>query len=123
LKRNKKITSIKHRKQHEQAQKLTEWKDGVYKLDGDRCMNIYCGLPGVEAHHIIFRSQDITRKYDLNNGIVLCPECHYKAHNGLGLHGDKTGRQFMIWILEQHILKEEFRWGESLKILKSKEQL
>ena len=102
----------------EKQRKYYQWKLAVFELDGERCMNVLCRLLAVSAHHIIFRSQDKSGAYDVSNGIVLCPECHYKVHNGLGLRSKTTGRQFMIKILEQH---KDNRWQKSYEILKSKE--
>lgn len=40
----------------------------------------------VQAHHIIPYSADENNRYNINNGILLCEECHRKAHAG-GKHG------------------------------------
>ena len=37
-----------------------------------------CGAPAVEIHHIVFRSHCGTS--DLDNLIVLCRDCHERAH-------------------------------------------
>lgn len=34
-----------------------------------------------------------------------------------------TARQFMLWVLDQHIGTSYFRWDESYKYLMSKEQI
>ena len=63
--------------------KKSRYKDIKYaKLakERDGCC-IHCGSTySLEAHHIIPRSF-IEVRYDLNNIITLCFNCHYKVHN------------------------------------------
>jgi len=42
-----------------------------------------CGKPATEAHHIISRTEYNTR-WDTDNGIALCRECHRKIHDKMG---------------------------------------
>jgi 5-methylcytosine-specific restriction endonuclease McrA len=39
-----------------------------------------CGLAGEEVHHIVPRSVDPTRVYDLANLMTLCKACHRLEH-------------------------------------------
>lgn len=48
----------------------------AYERAGGVCEN--CGAPAAEIHHITFRSHCGTS--DLDNLIVLCRDCHEKAH-------------------------------------------
>lgn len=56
---------------------LEHWREQVLKRDGYKCR--LCGSSErLEAHHIIPVSADPDGryKYDRNNGITLCHECH-----------------------------------------------
>ena len=60
------------------------WSSNVLKRDGYKCQ--VCGLIDkeiVQAHHIIPKSIDKTKEYDVDNGITLCPNCHVREHNRL----------------------------------------
>ena len=37
-----------------------------------------CGLPAVDVHHIVYRSQG--GQNTVENGIALCRRCHRRAH-------------------------------------------
>lgn len=56
------------------------WRIKVYSRDNFTCQ--FCGKVGngIEAHHIISIIDDITKIFDVNNGITLCIECHKLAH-------------------------------------------
>ena len=32
------------------------------------------------VHHIVARSVDRSKQYDINNLLLLCPECHMRIH-------------------------------------------
>lgn len=107
----------KYKQHKEDVVSLRKWANAIFMLDGNKCMN--CPqLVVTKPHHIIFRRHSRALKFDIGNGIGLCPECHYKAHNGLGLRSDVTGRQFMIEILEKVKIQ---RFDKVLEILKKKE--
>jgi len=66
-----------------------EWANAVKDRDGRKC--VICGNPErLNAHHIIVR-ENHSVKYDLMNGLSLCPLHHFfnrqiSAHNNpLGL--------------------------------------
>lgn len=52
-------------------------------LARDKFVCKYCGVHGVylNAHHISPWSKDIENRFNLNNCITLCKECHKLAHN------------------------------------------
>ena len=54
-----------------------EFKEAVFKRDNHLCVN--CNEPGVDAHHIIERKQFNNGGYYLNNGALLCSDCHILA--------------------------------------------
>ena len=49
------------------------WRTAIYKKFGNRCAK--CGAANVEAHHIVRRNKKVLR-WDIKNGIALCPDCH-----------------------------------------------
>lgn len=59
----------------------TEWRMAIYERDGYKCQ--CCNNVGGElnAHHILSWSKYPELRYDVNNGITLCRDCHfYKIH-------------------------------------------
>lgn len=59
------------------------WRDKVYKKDWYTCQ--CCGkYYSIEknAHHINNFSNNNELRYDLNNSILLCSECHHIKHKG-----------------------------------------
>lgn len=60
-----------------------EFRNAVFQRDGHKC--VICGMPAVDAHHIIDRSlftcEDELGGYFLNNGASLCSEHHKLAEN------------------------------------------
>ena len=57
-----------------------EWRMKVYWRDRWACQQ--CGKVGqqLHAHHILSWTQYPTRRFDINNGITLCRDCHMKLH-------------------------------------------
>lgn len=39
-----------------------------------------CGSPARQVHHFFFKGSYAHLRYDLDNGISLCPPCHYTIH-------------------------------------------
>lgn len=61
------------------------WRMQVFERDGFSC--IICGQVGGElnAHHIKPWKDNIDLRFDINNGITLCEDCHKKIHSDKGL--------------------------------------
>ena len=61
----------------------TRWKNAVLTRDNYTCQ--MCGSENdVITHHIIpwrVCKDDDDLRYDVDNGICLCPKCHFKVHN------------------------------------------
>ena len=58
-----------------------KWREQVFLRDGYCCQE--CGSKEhIQAHHIESWKRNKTKRFDVNNGITLCRECHLKAHNG-----------------------------------------
>lgn len=91
----------------------------VAALDGELCRNPSClsvnGAGKIRlftAHHIRYRSKRGAVNH-VENGIMLCQECHYAAHNGHGKGDDHVcGRVFMLRVLNALVGASGYRWGE-----------
>ena len=61
-----------------------EWRRRVLKRDGYRC--IICGEVGglLNAHHIESWADNPELRFDIDNGISLCVECHAMQHPDRG---------------------------------------
>ena len=61
--------------------KYKEWRLAVFERDGFKCQS--CGTTdNLQAHHIKHWKDDISNRYNVDNGITLCRKCHLKAHGG-----------------------------------------
>lgn len=61
--------------------KYKRWRLAVFKRDGFKCQS--CGAANdLQAHHIKHWKDDISNRYNVDNGITLCRRCHLKAHEG-----------------------------------------
>ena len=57
-----------------------DWRMKVYKRDKFTCQMPACGYKKyLQAHHIRRWSSASTLRYDINNGITLCKNCHKKV--------------------------------------------
>jgi len=70
-----------------------DWANAVKDRDGWRC--VICGNENrPNAHHIIARENHET-KFDLRNGITLCPKHHFFCRQ-VSAHNNPFG--FQIWL-------------------------
>ncbi len=61
--------------------KFARWKKEVYKRDKYACQ--VCGSSGeIRAHHILSWKDYPELRFELENGITLCGDCHHKLHKG-----------------------------------------
>lgn len=90
--KEKKETKIKNKKERhektqafakEQVEKLIRINDRLFQEIG-RMINkkCFCGRPYVCLHHFIRKSTCLATRWDLDNGIPVCNECHCRIHNG-----------------------------------------
>lgn len=59
--------------------KYKKWKKNVLERDNHKCR--ICGVEKkLVVHHIKHFADNIKERYDINNGITLCENCHKKVH-------------------------------------------
>jgi len=97
IKKQKEIQTEKNKNQTENEKQYSEQKQAdlyfdrrwrivrreVIKRDGGRCR--LCGKRGIDVHHIIPIDIDPLLRFDKNNLILLCLDCHRKQHPKLPL--------------------------------------
>lgn len=103
-------------KRRQRAGERQAFQRKVLKLDGGSCMNICCRRTVDEAHHIIFCSQQ--GKNQVENGIMLCRECHDKVQGKIPM--SITADEFMLHILNQHKDEPHWRWDEAYEYIKDR---
>jgi len=66
-----------------QTDKYKLWRDEIYKRDYWTCQicGKHCKKGDIIAHHIKGFSEYPGLRFDVNNGITLCRNCHAKIHN------------------------------------------
>jgi len=52
------------------------WRATVFKRDGHCCVMCADHAKRLEAHHIVTWQSDESRRFDVSNGVTLCPPCH-----------------------------------------------
>ena len=78
-----------------------EWRSKVFKRDNWTCQ--CCKIKGknINAHHLNSYTTDKNNRYNVENGITLCVECHKKFHM-LYEYGNNTLEQFEKFINEEY---------------------
>ena len=91
--------TLRHRREYK------EWRTSVYERDDYTCQ--CCGVRGgrLNAHHINQFADYPDIRYDINNGITLCVNCHDSTesgsfHNIYGTH-NTTSSQLREYILNK----------------------
>jgi 5-methylcytosine-specific restriction endonuclease McrA len=58
-----------------------EWRRRVRKRDGNMCQMPQCGYKKyLQVHHIRKWSNAPSLRYDVDNGITLCKNCHNRVN-------------------------------------------
>lgn len=70
--------------------KSKKWRNKIFVRDDWTCRK--CKRRGIElhAHHILGFSESHRLKFNINNGISLCKECHWRFHKLYGRKNNKT---------------------------------
>lgn len=73
------------------------WRKAVYQKDGYNCC--VCGKHGgdLNAHHLNAYDDNPDQRFDVENGVTLCPRCHTRFHTAYGFGGN-TKEQFQEWL-------------------------
>lgn len=78
--KNSKFPWEKTNKDYRKSKEYQEWRTRVFERDKYTCA--ICGKVGgsLEAHHIkpFAKYEDV--RFDVDNGVTLCKECHKKVH-------------------------------------------
>ena len=78
-----------------------EWRSKVFKRDNWTCQCCGDNKGGnLNAHHLNSYTTDKDNRYNVENGITLCVECHKKFHM-LYEYGNNTLEQFKKFINEE----------------------
>ena len=88
-----------------------QWRDAVYARDNYTCQRCgrrsMAGAPcKLNAHHILNFKNHISKRFDVNNGITFCYNCHSQKikgsfHNLYGTHNN-TKRQLTEYLESFH---------------------
>lgn len=70
-------TDEKHRLRRSSEWK--EWRSSVFERDGFACKECGATRVYIEPHHITPIRSDVSRLFDITNGITLCRPCHLKT--------------------------------------------
>jgi len=98
---------LKKIEKREINRKFKEWAELVKERDGNKC--VICGNPKrLNAHHIIGRHDKYLR-FDIKNGISLCP-FHHRLNREFSAHFGSFN--FILWLIENR--------PEQVEYLKSK---
>jgi 5-methylcytosine-specific restriction endonuclease McrA len=74
-----------------------DWRIKVYKRDKFTCQMPRCkNKKNLQAHHIRKWSSASILRYDINNGITLCRECHKK------ITGHEQQYEYLFMDIVQH---------------------
>ncbi len=91
------------------------FRDSVFYRDKRKCVN--CGMPGVDAHHIIERRLFPDGGYNVDNGACLCSNCHLAAEATLiGCDRLREAAGITTVVLPPHFFpdQEYDKWGNSI---------
>lgn len=74
---------------------INEWRKKVYQRDDFICQHCYKeNEHDLVAHHLDGFDKFEEKRYDVNNGITLCEQCHKNFHHIYG-YGNNTKEQFL----------------------------
>lgn len=95
---NPNLTDEERRKQRDTKEDVW-FKQGVFKRDNYTCQK--CGKHGglLNAHHLQNYADFLSLRYDVNNGITFCDNCHKTFHKKYG-YRHTTNKQVIQYLSE-----------------------
>ncbi len=72
--------------------KFRLWRKSVFKRDNYTCQKCLIRGGELNPHHILNFSDNEDKRFDINNGITLCRECHYSFHREYGYIKNNTNQ-------------------------------
>lgn len=91
------------------------FRESVLSRDGHTC--VICGLPAVDAHHVLERRLWKDGGYYLDNGVSLCSECHIAAEKTeIGCTRLRAAAGITSPVMPEHFYPDECydKWGNIL---------
>lgn len=81
---------------------IRKWRDKIYLRDDYTCQ--VCNIKGrkLNAHHLNSWNYYEKERFNINNGITLCENCHREFHKKYG-YGNNTEKQFTLYIEENEM--------------------
>ena len=92
----------------------SDWRNKVYTRDDYTCQ--CCGQKGgrLNAHHLNGFNWDIKHRTDVNNGVVLCEDCHKEYHKIYG-KGNNTIEQFREFLYNKYLKTNDLKYLKTLE--------
>lgn len=88
----------KERNQRDNDNKCRRWAVTIKERDSFKCRISSCNSSvNLVAHHLDGYDNHLNKRYDLDNGITLCRDCHIEFHRKYGF-GNNTKEQFEEWL-------------------------
>jgi len=84
------------------SEEYKQWRNMVYQKDNFICQKCNKRGENLNAHHLLNFSDNIDLRFDINNGVTLCNDCHSpnivgSFHNTYGTKNN-TKEQFLEYI-------------------------
>lgn len=100
------------RERHRESAEYRNWRKSVFDRDLYTCQ--CCGARNgngksikLEAHHINNWASSIDDRYDVNNGITLCYDCHEAFHSVYGIKDNNRYQLDDFINLNNYVLDEK----------------
>ena len=77
-----------------QSWEFKEWRKKVFEIDKYTCQNKQCNQNGrIHPHHIYNFADYESLRFEVDNGITLCRDCHMEFHK---IYGTRHNNYFQI---------------------------
>ena len=107
-KRRQKHIGQRRKSTRHASRRYWEWKDSVKERDGWKCNHCGCDdKKKLHAHHVVAWEKNEELRFDVNNGLTLCKNCHAKEETK-----HRKGKSFLP---ETEFKKGSTPWNKGLK--------